>query len=97
MGAYVFTGVAADMGRFREFDEKFLEAIETFRPISSREIEGRKPKTIHYVKATEATTFAALGEYLRLDDFEVQDLRLINGYYPIGEPKPGEWIKIFKQ
>jgi len=26
-----------------------------------------------------------------------EDLRIINGYYPSGEPKAGDWIKIFKQ
>jgi predicted Zn-dependent protease len=97
MNAYLFVGEVTSQQDFETFDEQFLDAIDTFRPISSREIEGQKPKTIHYVKATEATTFAALGEHLKLDLFEVQDLRLINGYYPTGEPKPGEWIKIFKQ
>ncbi len=97
LNAYIFIGEVARQKRFGEFDEKFLESIDTFRPISNREIEGQKPKTIHYVKATSATTFEALGEHLGLDAFEVQDLRLINGCYPTGEPKPGEWIRIFKQ
>jgi predicted Zn-dependent protease len=97
LNAYLFVGEVGDQKSFGEFDAQFLESIDTFRPISNREIEGQKPKTIHYVKATEATTFAALGEYLKLDEFETQDLRLINGYYPTGEPKPGEWIKIFRQ
>jgi predicted Zn-dependent protease len=97
LNAFLFIGEVTDLAGFGEFDAQFLESIDTFRPISNREIEGQKPKTIHYVKATKATTFAALGEYLKLDEFEVQDLRLINGYYPTGEPKPGEWIKIFKQ
>ena len=97
LNAYLFSGEVARQDSFGEFDEKFLEAIDTFRPISNREIEGQKPKTIHYVKATGATTFEALGEQLRLDPYEVQDLRLINGYYPTGEPHPGEWIKIFRQ
>jgi predicted Zn-dependent protease len=97
LNAYLFVGEVARQENFEEFDEKFLDSIDTFRPISNREIEGQKPKTIHYVKATGATTFEALGEQLRLDPFEVQDLRLINGYYPTGEPKPGEWIRIFRQ
>jgi predicted Zn-dependent protease len=97
MNAYLFAGDVTEQDRFAEFDEKFLESFDTFRPISNREIEGQKPKTIHYVKATGATTFEALGIHLRLDPFEVQTLRLINGYYPTGEPQPGEWIRIYKQ
>ena len=97
MSAYLFIGEVATQEKFAEFDEKFLESIDTFRPISSREIEGQKPETIHYVKATGATTFAALGEQIGLDPYEVEVLRLINGHFPNGEPQPGEWIKIFKQ
>jgi predicted Zn-dependent protease len=97
LNAYLFFGEVIRQESFAEFDAKFLETFETFRPISNREIEGQKPRTIHYVKATAATTFEALGEELKLGKYEVQDLRLINGYYPTGEPKPGEWIRIFRQ
>lgn len=97
LNAYLFTGEVAQQESFGEFDEKFLESINTFRPVSNREIEGQKPETIHYVKATGVTTFEALGEHLKLDPYEVQILRLINGYYPAGEPHPGEWIRIFRQ
>lgn len=97
LNAYLFTGEVDQPEAFGDFDEKFLASIDTFRPISSRELEGRKPKRIHHVKATSATTFAALGEELGLNEFEVDDMRLINGFYPTGEPKPGEWIKIFVQ
>jgi predicted Zn-dependent protease len=97
LNAYLFTGEVDQQESFGEFDQKFLQSIDSFRPVSNRQIEGQKPKTIHYVKATAATTFEALGEQLKLDQNEVQDLRLINGYYPTGEPPAGEWIKIFKQ
>ena len=95
MSAYVFTGSAKSQAVFEANDEGFMEAISTFRPVTTREIEGKKPTTMRYVKATSRTTFDALGAELKLNPFEVQDLRLINGYYPDGEPKPGEWIKIF--
>jgi predicted Zn-dependent protease len=97
LNAYVFSGEVTRQENFEQFDEMFRQAIDTFRPVSSREIEGQKPRTIHYVKATGATTFAALGEHLGLNEYEVQDLRLINGYYPSGEPQPGDWIRIFRQ
>ncbi|MDX1459896.1 MAG: M48 family metalloprotease [Xanthomonadales bacterium] len=97
MGAYVFTGEVDDPGKFEAADELFRDAISTFRPISNRELRGRTPKRISWVKATSATTFDKLGEHLKLTQTELEDLRLINGYYPHGEPKPGEWIKIIKQ
>ena len=97
LNAFLFRGEVDSQDTFEGFDEKFLASVATFRPVSSREIVGQKPKRIHFVKATSATTFEALGEELKLNEFELQELRLINGYYPSGEPKPGEWIKIFKQ
>ena len=67
-----------------------MASIESFRPISRREIEGQKPKTIQYVKATGATTFEGLGKALNLNPTEIDDLRIINGHYPSGEPRPGD-------
>ncbi len=95
--AFLFTGEVDEQEKFSEYDKAFLQAIDTFRIISNREIKGQSPKKIHYVKATSATTFDALAEHLKLTKKEAQDLRLINAYYPVGEPKPGEWIKIFRQ
>lgn len=97
LDAYLFTGEVGDAARFQEFDPAFLAAIDTFRPISGREIAGQQPRRIHYVKATQATTFAELATHLKLTAEEADELRLINGYYPTGEPQPGEWIKIIRQ
>jgi predicted Zn-dependent protease len=97
LDAYLFRGEVSKADEFKKYDELFLKSIDSFRPISSREIAGQKPTSIHYVKATEATTFERLATALRLNSSEADDLRLINGYYPKGEPKPGEWIKIYRQ
>jgi predicted Zn-dependent protease len=97
MNAYIFIGEVDEQADFKAFDEQFLESINTFRPISAREIAGQKPTTLQYVKATSATTFDALAQTLGLNEREKEDLRIVNGYYPAGEPKPGEWIKIFRK
>jgi predicted Zn-dependent protease len=52
---------------------------------------------IHYVLANERTTFKRLAEVVPLGNFSEEYLRLLNGYYPRGEPSPGEWIKIVRQ
>jgi predicted Zn-dependent protease len=97
LNAYLFSGDVKEADSFAETDKLFLEAINTFRPISNREIQGQKPQTIHYVKATGATTFAGLAKALKLNNTDIEDLRIINGYYPSGEPVSGQWIKIFKR
>jgi predicted Zn-dependent protease len=97
LNAFVFNGDVDKQEQFSETDKLFNESIKSFRPISRREIAGQKPKTIHYVKATNATTFDALGKALNLNSTEIDDLRIINGHYPSGKPAAGDWIKIFKQ
>ena len=97
LNAFVFNGEVDKQEQFSDTDKLFSESIKSFRPISRREIEGQKPKTIHYVKATNATTLTALGKAFNLNSTEVDDLRIINGHYPSGEPSAGDWIKIFKQ
>ncbi len=77
-------------------DERFMASIRTFRPSRSAPRSTTKSKTLHYVKANERTTFALLAKHVKLGKYTEDQLRLLNGYYPRGEPKPGEWIKIVK-
>ncbi len=97
LNAYLFTGAVKEQKSFADIDKSFIASINTFRPISSREIAGQKPQTVRYVKATSATTFEALAKNLQLSTADIEDLRIINGHYPSGEPVAGEWIKIFKR
>lgn len=94
--AYIFEGEFLDAKKSGEMDKQVLAVIRTFRPISRRALAVQEPKAIHYVKATSSTTFAALAQYLKLGKFGEDELRIINGYYPRGEPEPGEWIKIIR-
>ena len=40
-------------------------------------------------------SFASIARTVRIPDAENQ-LRLLNGYYPSGEPRAGDWLKIVK-
>ena len=97
MNAYILTGEVENQEAFLEMDKLFMQSIQTFRPISSREIAGQRPKKVHYIQADETTTFATLASSLKLTPEDVDNLRLINGFYPNGEPSAGQWIKIFKR
>ncbi|MDE0840850.1 MAG: M48 family metalloprotease [Porticoccaceae bacterium] len=97
LSAYVFRGEVLDGNDFAEQDELFVNAINTFRPISRAEIAGQKPQRVHYVKATGNTTFSGLAKAFGLSKKDVDILRVINGLYPAGEPISGAIIKVFKQ
>ena len=49
-----------------------------------------------YMRAEDDTTFAGLAKETPVPDPE-NTLRLINGYYPRGEPPLGEWIKVIRK
>ena len=92
---YLFTGLVNKAQKGVDYDEMFLRSIHTFRPaLATKRLP--KAKIIHYVKANKNTTFAQLAKLTRIGRYAEQQLRLINGYYPRGEPKPGEWIKIIQ-
>ncbi|MEZ5528750.1 MAG: M48 family metalloprotease [Porticoccaceae bacterium] len=93
--AYVFRGKADSNDILREVDEDFSAIIGSFRPVSKRALT-QETRTIHYVRATENTTFARLAEHLHLGKFGEDELRILNNFYPAGEPKPGQWIKIIR-
>jgi predicted Zn-dependent protease len=93
--AYLLTGSIFKASANIDHDELFLNSIHSFSPqrSSSRKL---KSKTIHYVKANEKTRIEALAKNMRIGSYAPQQIRLINGLYPRGEPKPGEWIKIIE-
>ncbi len=90
--SYLFEGQAND---FAATDDELLAMIETFRPMHPKERQTGKPRHIHYIQVPRGATMASLAASTRIPDAEAQ-LRLINGLYPRGEPRTGDWIKIIK-
>lgn len=97
LNAYILKGEVLNTDDFEKFDPLFLTAINTFRPISRAEIAGQKPKVVKYIRATQATTYDILAKSLGISVADIDTLRIINGHYPVGEPKAGDWLKIFEQ
>jgi len=93
--AYLFEGKVRDETSFAAEDARFMQVVESFRPMKRAEREGSKQQSIEWIQASSGTTFATLARTVRIPDAENQ-LRLMNGYYPSGEPRPGDWLKIVK-
>ncbi|RLA43729.1 MAG: peptidase M48 [Gammaproteobacteria bacterium] len=77
------------------YDKQFKSIIGSFQPRSSRRRANRSAP-LHYVKASSAATYAKLARQLNLGKYGADELRLINGDYPGGEPRAGQWIKIIR-
>lgn len=93
--AYLFTSQWQLKDEFSKSDADYLTIIRSFRP-ERRMAKSRNTgqQRIHFVKANAKTRFASLAKQAGLGQSGADQLRLINGYYPSGEPRPGEVIKI---
>ncbi|WP_237058237.1 M48 family metalloprotease [Microbulbifer sediminum] len=83
-----------DAENLNKYDNLFLTSIRSFRPLRKSDIIQPDIKRVRYVQANDKTTFASLARHMDIGEYAEEQLRLLNGYYPRGEPQPGEWIKI---
>lgn len=88
--AYIFTSTAETA----VLDTTNLETIKSFRPIARNEGVFANPLQVVWIQYDGRTTYAQLARSTRIPDYAEETLRLMNGDYPAGEPKVGEWIKI---
>ena len=58
------------------------------------DFEAAKPLQLKVVRASSSTTMASLAAQSDLPNYPEDELRVINGLYPQGEPEPGQLIKI---
>ena len=89
---FLFEGEAANLN---EADAEFRTIIDSFRPLTSKEKVTGTSHTLHYIQVPRGATFSSLASSVKLPDAENQ-LRLINGYYPSGEPRTGDWVKVIR-
>lgn len=94
--AYVFEGRTGNATLAQFYDSMFLSSIRSFRPMSGADRDEMLGIKLHYIRAPEGATFARLAEISPVTPYAEEQLRLVNGYYPNGEPQTGEWIKIFR-
>lgn len=90
----VAESVGNDSEDLNKYDNLFLTSIRSFRPLRKSDIIQPNIKRVRYVRANDNTTFASLARHMEIGKYAEEQLRLLNGYYPRGEPKAGEWIKI---
>ncbi len=90
--SYLFEGKADD---FASSDPTLLEMVKSFRPSHPKEKKAGSPAYVHYIQVPRGATLETLAAGIRIPDAEAQ-LRLMNGLYPRGEPRTGDWIKVIR-
>ena len=89
---YLIQTAARDTQARQRAQAAFAEAEQSFRPLTAQDRSAAKPWVIKVAPYPKGG-FAELARNSPLDNPE-QQLRLINGFYEGGEPKPGQPVKV---
>lgn len=76
-----------------QYDADALSAVRSLRRLKPEEAALAQPRHIHLIQTKKGDTVATLAKRSVLAAHPEDQLRLLNGLYPNGEPKPGAWFK----
>lgn len=94
--AFIFRGQVANVSQAAQVDGMLLESVRSFRAIQRNELLPGDEMKIKYVQASEYFDFAVVAQSSRLAENAEESLRLLNGYWPTGNPEAGDWIKLIE-
>ena len=78
-------------------DKIFVDIIASFRRANEADYPPPNIKQVYYRRLEPGETFIDLAREASALGITAEDqLRLINGYYPSGQPQPGTWMKMVK-
>jgi predicted Zn-dependent protease len=75
-------------------DGVFMSSIETMRDMRPAEYPLAEPYRLKIIQATDQTKIEDYAKDMPVEKFKQEELRLLNGLYPKGEPKAGDFIKV---
>jgi len=93
---YHLQGIAKNNRLTDEQDAAFVEIIESFRRASRKDLAPDEVKRVYYKRLEPGETFASLAADKTLGKYTEGYLRVMNGYFPTGEPEPGTYIKLVR-
>ncbi len=91
LNAYIFLGEAINI---RKYDPLFLDTISRTHRLRKEEAALAEALVIRLLQASDETRYGDLGASSALEYYPEQQLRLLNGHYPDGTPKLGQWLKL---
>ncbi len=93
--AYIFIAtVMQRKGMLADYDDRFLKTILSFHRLRPEERRLAEPLRIEIHRVRPDDTIHRLARGSPIPDHTEARLRLLNGLYPEGEPRPGALIKI---
>lgn len=92
--AFLVGAQARSRAVFNQKRSEIEATLRSFHAITSKERTQAKPLRLRVTTARAGLTFAKLARYSPFDRFAEDQLRVINGMYPSGEPVAGQPVKI---
>lgn len=92
--AYFIGALAKDVQALRANQGAIHAAISSFRALTAEERQIARPYRLRTITAGAGTTLAELARQSPLGTHAEGTLRLLNGLYPSGEPRPDQILKI---
>lgn len=88
-------GIAKSNQLTEEQDAQFLEIINSFRRATRGDLSPEEVKRIYFKRLEPGETLTSLATEKRtLGKYTEDYFRVMNGFYPKGEPEPGTYIKL---
>ena len=92
--AFLIGGQALNAQTMQRVLPEINVAINSFHAMTDEEYRLARPLTLRVINAPRDARFADLARTSPLGKNAVSYLRLINGMYPSGEPRPGQPLKV---
>jgi predicted Zn-dependent protease len=77
-------------------DGLFLSSMQTLRDLKPSEYPLAQPYRIKVIKATEQTKLEDYAKDVPTDGYQKEHLLMLNGLYPNGKIKPGQYLKVIE-
>jgi predicted Zn-dependent protease len=77
-------------------DGIFMSSLQTMRDLKPSEYPLAQPYRIKIIKATEQTKLDDYVKAVPTDSYQKEQLQMLNGLYPNGKIKPGQYLKVIE-
>ncbi len=75
-------------------DGLFMSSLQTMRDLKPSEYPLAQPYRIKIIKATEQTKLEDYAKNVPSEKYQKEQLQMLNGLYPNGKIKPGQYLKV---
>ena len=94
--AWIFAGAVKQRDGLAEYERAILDTVNSYHALTAQEKQLATGKHLKVISARSGTRYADLAKQSPVTHLPEEQLRLLNGQYPDGEPAAASLIKIVK-